>query len=136
MNQFNIDRPVTTYTVKATSFPAGVMAAHQYLHSLIPFSTKRKYFGISHGSADQEIIYYAAAEELEKGELEQHGLATFILEAGNYLYMDIADYMKNIPAIGQAFAALLREPHIDPQGACVEWYLDQHTCRCMVRVTQ
>jgi predicted transcriptional regulator YdeE len=136
MNQLCIDQPIITFTVKASSFPAGVKAAHQYLHSLVPFSTKRKYFGISHGSPEKEIIYYAAAEELEKGELEQHGLSSFTLAAGNYLYTDIQDYMKNIPAIGEAFSALLREPHIDPQGACVEWYLDQHTCRCMIRITQ
>ncbi|MCX6319156.1 MAG: transcriptional regulator [Bacteroidetes bacterium] len=136
MNRFPLDHPISVYTVKASSFPEGVQAAHMYLHSLVSFSTKRKYFGISHGSPEKEIIYYAAAEELEKGELEKHGLATFILEAGDYLYVDIPDFMKNISAIGQAFAALLQEPHIDPQGACVEWYLDQHTCRCMVRVTQ
>lgn len=134
MQQFTLDTDIKVHTYKAVSFPEGVLAAHQYLHKLVPYSAKRKYFGISRPEGGKDIVYYAAAEEVEKGELEKHGLSQFIIRKGNYIYKDIADYMNNIPAIGMAFAALLQEPDIDPQGACVEWYLDMDTCRCMVRV--
>lgn len=134
MQQFFLEGDIIAYTVKAASFPDGVQAAHQYLHQLIPYSDKRKYFGISRPEGGNGISYYAAATELEAGEMEKHGLPQFIIKKGNYIYKDISDYMKNIPAIGQAFAGLLVDKNIDPEGACVEWYLDQHTCRCMVRV--
>lgn len=134
MDHFSLASAITVYTVKADSFPDGVLAAHQHLHKLVPYSGKRKYFGISRPEGKGRIEYYAAAEELETGELSRHGLPEFVISAGNYVYVDIPDFMKNIPAIGQAFQQLLTEKNIDPNGACVEWYLDQQTCRCMVKL--
>lgn len=134
MLQFQLTSPITVYTIKADSFPDGVLAAHQQLHQLIAYSDKRKYFGISRPEGKGQIKYYAAAEELEAGELSQHGLPSFIIAAGTYIYIDIPEFMKNIPAIGQSFGKLLTNENIDPNGACVEWYFKQQTCRCMVKL--
>lgn len=134
MNQLTLDNEITAYTVKAASFPEGVLAAHQHLHGLVTYSPKRKYFGISRPEGAGTIAYYAAAEELEKGEFARHDLPVFIIAAGTYIYTDIPDFMKNIPAIGQTFQTLLGEKNIDPNGACVEWYLSDTVCRCMVRI--
>jgi predicted transcriptional regulator YdeE len=134
MNQLILDNAITVYTVKAASFPDGVLAAHQHLHGLAPYSVKRRYFGISRPEGAGTIVYYAAAEELEKGEFARHDLPVFTIAAGTYSYTDIPDFMKNIPAIGQTFQALLGGKNIDPSGACVEWYLSDSVCRCMVRI--
>ncbi|MEO6638588.1 MAG: hypothetical protein ABIN25_09935 [Ginsengibacter sp.] len=57
-------------TVIADSFPEGIMAAHKKLHSLVPFSTQRKYFGLSRPE-NGTIMYKASAEEMEEGEAEK-----------------------------------------------------------------
>jgi hypothetical protein len=134
MTRLILENDITAYTLKASSFPDGVLAAHQQLHALVPYSVERKYFGFSRPEGAGSIEYYAGAEELEKGELARHNLSIFTIPAGAYIYMDIPDFRKNIPAIGQTFQALLGEKNIDPNGACVEWYLSDSVCRCMVRI--
>jgi hypothetical protein len=42
--------------------------------------------------------------------------------------------MDNIPKIGEAFKKLIGHPHIDPKGACIEWYLDDQDCKCLVKL--
>ena len=42
--------------------------------------------------------------------------------------------MKDIPAIQKTFNQLLEYPDIDPQGYCVEQYIDQKDLICMVRL--
>ena len=48
--------------------------------------------------------------------------------------MDIQDYMKDTSAIGDAFQELLANPRIDPNGACIEWYINNDIVKCMVRL--
>jgi hypothetical protein len=120
MENYVLENDITVFCITATSFPAGVMAAHKELHSLVPFSTERKYFGISRANEKGEIIYKSAAEELNKGELEKHDLEKIVLKKGNYLSVEIHDFMKDIPAIGKTFQEMIAHPGIDPQGWCVE----------------
>ena len=110
-----------------------VLEAHQTLHALIPYNNKRKYFGISWPDKSGNIIYKAAAEELVTGELANHNLETKTIPGGNYLFIDVPDLMKNIPEIGKAFDKLIHDERIDPNGFCIEWYLTQDLCRCMVK---
>lgn len=119
--------------INASSFPNGVLAAHQKLHSLIPFSTDRKYFGVSRPE-NGAIVYKAAAEEKEPGEAEKLNLETLILKKGRYIGLTIHDYMKDIPAIEKTFNLLTSQPDIDPQGYCVEEYISQNDMLCMVRL--
>lgn len=136
MEKYTLDKDITLFYVTAVSFPGGVLAAHQQLHALIPFSTQRKYFGISFPDATGTIIYKAAAEELIEGEGKEKGLETFLLKKGEYNSILIHNYMDDIPAIGKAFKELLAIPGIDPEGACVEWYLSNKDVQCMVRLKQ
>ena len=136
MEKYTLDNDISLLCVRAASFPDGIMAAHQQLHSLIPFSTQRKYFGISFPDATGTIIYKAAAEELINDEAAEKGLETFILKKGEYNSIVISNYMDDLPAIGNAFKELLAIPGIDPEGACVEWYLSKTDVQCMVRLKQ
>ena len=134
METITIDKDITVCYVTATSFPEGVLAAHQQLHAKIPFSTGRRYFGISRPeSADGTIVYRAAAEELQPGEGDQYGLDTLVLKSGRYISITIHNYMQDLQSIGNAFNKLLKEA-IDPQGYCVELYLSDKDVRCMVRL--
>lgn len=131
---FNVENDIEVFCVKAKSFPDGVLSAHQTLHALIPFSEQRRYFGISRPENGEEIIYRAAAEELKQGELSSHALEKFILKKGQYICVDIANFMSMPQEIGKTFQHLLKNPRIDPQGACIEWYVNKTDCKCMVRI--
>lgn len=124
---------IKVFYIGATSFPNGVLVAHQKLHALIPFSTDRKYFGLSRPE-NGTIQYKAAAEELMPGEGEKLNCDTLILKKGNYLSVTVPDYMKDIPAIEKTFAQLISRTDIDPQGYCVEWYVNDKDMQCMIRL--
>jgi hypothetical protein len=134
METIQLDNDIKVIYVQASSFPDGIMPAHQKLHSKIPFSTERRYFGISRPE-DGVISYKAGAEELP-GEAKKFGLDSLTLPKGEYACISITDYMKNLQAIGQAFDELTELPNIDPQGYCVEWYLSDKDVKCMVRLVK
>ena len=133
METVQLASDIQLFCVTAKSFPDGVLEAHQTLHALFPYNNKRKYFGISWPDKSGNIIYKAAAEELVTGELANHNLETKTIPGGNYLFIDVPDLMKNIPEIGKAFDKLIHDERIDPNGFCIEWYLTQDLCRCMVK---
>lgn len=104
---------ILIHCITATSFPEGVQKAHETPHNLFMYHEHRNYFGISWAAKDGTLIYKAAAQELHEGELEQ---------------------LKNIPAIGTAFQQLIHDERIAVDGFCIEWYLNQNLCRCMVKM--
>jgi hypothetical protein len=134
METITIDKDIHVFYKTAKSFPDGVLAAHQTLHALVPFTTDRRYFGISRPEQGGDIVYKAAAEELTEGEGKSLNCDTMTLKKGSYISLVLHDYMKDIPSIGQAFTQLISEPGIDPEGYCVEWYISQTDMRCMVRL--
>jgi hypothetical protein len=136
METITFDKDITVFYKTASSFPEGVLEAHQQVHALVPFSINRKYFGISRPENGKVIVYRAAAEELEPGEGIRLHCDTLVLKKGNYACITINDYMNNIPAIGNTFQQLISRTDIDPQGYCVEWYFNEKDLRCMVRLDQ
>jgi len=130
----SFDHDIRLLTIEAPSFPEGIMDAHEELLAMIPFSDERLYFGLSRPE-NGTIVYFAATEELQPGEAEKWGCGTLILKKGNYLSLRIEDYMKDISAIGRAFDELLKQPGIDPNGYCVEWYTSTKDVNCMVRLS-
>lgn len=132
MESMTLNEDILVYCITAASFPDGVKEAHESLHALVSFEEQRKYFGLS-WPQDGQIIYKAAAEELHPGELSGHKLETITLVKGTYLYIDIRDFMKDIPAIGEAFQKLIHDDRIAADGFCIEWYMPGDLCRCMVR---
>jgi hypothetical protein len=135
METTTFESDIKVFYITARSFPDGILEAHQMLHSLIPFSKDRKYFGISRPKKGV-IVYKAAAEEISDGEAEKLNCDTLVLKKGNYISLIINDFMKDIPAIGKAFQKLLQEPGLDPQGYCVEWYFNDKDVKCMIRLKE
>ena len=109
------------------------MEAHRQLHTIVPFSNDRKYFGISRPE-NGVIAYKAAAEEVALGEAEKYKCDTLVLKKGKYISTIIHDYMRKPSGIGDTFRELLAVPNIDPEGYCIEWYLSQKDVQCMVRL--
>lgn len=134
MEIFNLEKDIPVFCVSAHSFPDGIEAAHQKLHSLITGSAERNYFGISQPNRNGIIEYQAAAEEVRNNEGLSLGCKSFVIKKGNYACIMLKDYTKNLQSIGRAFEQLLTHPDLDPQGYCLEWYLNEQEVRCMVGI--
>jgi hypothetical protein len=121
------------FYVKAKSFPEGINESHEKIHQLAPSSAGRKFFGLSRPE-NGSIIYLAAAEEMEPGESEKINCPCLILKKGAYISDPLKDYMNDLSLIGKKFNELLKQPGLDPEGYCVEWYLSDREMNCMVRL--
>jgi predicted transcriptional regulator YdeE len=133
MEKTTLKKDIVVVFITASSFPEGVLAAHQKLHSLVPFSKTRGYYGISHGNTEGGITYKAAAEVF-KDEKGKYNLEKFIIKKGNYLYEDLKNYMEDLSMIGTTFQKLLTDPNIDPNGYCLEIYEGEKDVKCMVKL--
>lgn len=131
MEQIQIENPIEVYYIEASSFPEGVLEAHQKMHAIIPFNEDRKSFGISRPEQGK-IVYKVAAQELVEGELSKHNLPQFTISAGTYYALKISDFRKDIFSIQKAFDHILTNAPIHPQGYCIEWYQGMNDVICMV----
>ncbi|MEQ8361867.1 MAG: transcriptional regulator [Cyclobacteriaceae bacterium] len=133
MEIYRLKKDIKVFCLKAKSFPEGIKDVFEKLHTIAPISGKRTYYGVSLPEGGK-IKYSASANELYDGELSQHEMEPFQMKKGNYLLIEIKDFMKNVSLIEKAFRQLTKEKRIDPNGACIEWYVDNITCRCMVKM--
>ena len=133
MDTVIMDKDIKVFYLTAKSFPEGILQAHQKLHSKVPYSTQRKYFGISRPE-NGTITYKAAAEEIEPGEAEKYNCETFIIPKGQYINLMVKNYIRNLEQIGEAFKRLTSYPGIDPNGYCIEWYLNDKDVQCMIKL--
>jgi len=135
MDPYYLNTDIKVLCVEASSFPHGITAAFVKLNSLIKSPEPRRIFGISYGNSNGSIIYKAATEEKSEDEAGRLGCERFIIQKGEYISIYIADFMKDIPKIGQAFQRLLTDPRIDHNGRCVEMYLNNNKdVICLVRL--
>jgi predicted transcriptional regulator YdeE len=134
MEMYKLNKDIEVFFVKAPSFPAGVMAAYDKLHALLPPEDKRMLYGISHSSKSGEIIYLAAAEAKKPNEGSLYGCESFVIRKGNYTSEIIKDFMKNLPLIGETFQKMLQHPQLDPNGYCVEVYFNESDVQCLVKL--
>jgi predicted transcriptional regulator YdeE len=135
MEPYFLDTDINVLCVTASSFPQGITAAFDKLHSLIHSPEPRRIFGISYGDGKNNITYKAAAEEISEGEAAALGCERFVIKQGEYSSVYIADFMKNIPAISQAFREMCGDKRIDPNGYCIEMYLNHNKdVLCLVRL--
>ena len=129
-----LESDISVLYVIAKSFPDGIMEAFDQIHALVPPSAERRLYGISRPE-NGVIVYRAAIEQKESGEAEKLNCDTMVLKKGKYISKTIPDFMKDLPAIGCTFKEILSQPGIDPQGYCVEWYMNNTDVKCMVRLT-
>jgi hypothetical protein len=132
METYNIEQDISVFYVQAETFPQGVGAAWQKLHSLFPPGSIGRFYGISYGGPGGTIIYRAAAAESFPGEGSQKGCETFLIKKGPYISEFITDWKKDETIIGKTFQRLLHQPGIDPAGYCLEIYENASDVRCLV----
>jgi len=134
MEKFTIEDDIKVFCETAKSFPGGIMDAHKELESIIACSKQRRYFGVLNTNTKGVIIYKAAAEEIYQGEAEELGCETILIVSGKYISLVFEDYIRNIPDIEKVFQLLEAYPGIDPEGYCIEWYINEKDVRYMVKL--
>lgn len=133
--KYHLDKSVKTFYIMANSFPQGIQTAFDKLHSLLPATTGRTFYGISRPNRQGVIEYRAAVAEAFDGEAEKYGCDTLTIPAGNYLTTTITNWQQNIPQIQKAFDELLKSPQLQPDTYCYECYKNDTELLCMVKIT-
>lgn len=134
MKPYVLESDINVICVTASSFPEGIKAAYDKLSSLIGSGSTRRFFGISYGDGNKNIIYKAAAQEASVDEAAKLGCERFTIKKGEYISEYIADFMNHIPKMGESFREMCKDPRIDSNGYCVEMYTDNGDVICMVKL--
>ena len=134
METYILGNDIRVFCVTAKSFPDGIMEAFEKLHASVNAGERGRQFGISRPNQKGQIVYKAALEEINEGDAERFGCEPFVIQNGSYIYLDRLNFMKDLQSIGKAFNELISQPGIDPNGYCLEWYLNDNDVRCMVRL--
>lgn len=132
MEKYIIEKDIPVFYVTADAFPHGVEAAHKKLRAKLVMGDSRTFFGISYSDGNGNIIYKAAAEELQAGETEKLGLEKFVIKKGVYMSQLVPAFSEHVAVVGETFKELLAVPELDPLGYCLELYLNHTDMRCMV----
>ncbi|ELR73271.1 hypothetical protein C900_04782 [Fulvivirga imtechensis AK7] len=134
METFILEKDIKVLYVEATSFPDGIMEAHEKLHDLVPFDINRRYFGISRPE-NGTIVYKAAAEVTFSGEAEELNCDTMTVKKGRYISSTVRNFKQEPHKIEKAFQKLLMHDNLDLKGYCVEWYMnDEDIVKCMIKL--
>lgn len=134
METYFLKDDIALLCMKANSFPDGITNAFDRLSQVIGGVEGRKLYGISFGSKNGETIYKAAAEQLDDREAAELKLETFLVKKGEYVGARVINYPDHMESIGKTFQKLLANPRLDPNGCCVEMYLNEKDVQCMVRL--
>lgn len=135
MKTYSFPEELRLCCVTADSFPQGVAMAFQRLHSSVPDPEGRRLFGLSWPDGKGGMLYKAAAEERYPGEAEKVGAEPYTLQKGEYVGVEVRNFMDDIPSIGKAFKELVDAPGVDPRTMGIEEYIGT-SVHCMVPVTQ
>jgi len=134
METYFLKDDIELICVNAKSFPDGITDAFDRLSQIIGRATGRKLYGISHGTENGKTVYKAAAEQLNDTEASNLKLEKFVVRKGEYVGARIINYPDHMESIEKTFKKLLGNPRLDPNGCCVEMYLNEKDVQCMVRL--
>ncbi len=133
MNNYHLNENITLYTITASSFPEGVVAAFEELYQHASPEDVSAYYGVSYANKSGEITYKAAMA-LKESVTNIPKLAIFILCAGEYRGEELLNFRAKIGTIGNTFQELIHQSDLDEHGCCVEMYYNDTDVRCMVRI--
>lgn len=127
-----IDSDIHVLCVQAIPFPQGITKAFATLEETVPAMQSRDHYGLSHGTAHGEIVYYAACKEEHPNEATELQLERKTISAGKYACILIPNFPQNLDKIPPAFQQLLTHPNLKPHGMCIEFYTCERGVECMV----
>lgn len=135
MDTQTLDGDIKVLAIQVKTFPQGIQEAFDKLNDLVGGDQwRRNVFGISHGSKDGGVVYYAAISQNFDGEGEELNCVELVVPAGTYAVKRINNWREQLPSIGNAFCELMQEPDFDHVTPCIEWYQNPDQMLCMVKL--
>ena len=131
MQQIQMKESRKLIGLKAESFPNGVVPAFDALEKKV--GKGRKVYGMSRGDGKSNIDYWACVLE-NTNERPPMGCEELEVKAGTYVSERLSNWQGREEILGQTFQTLYSHPQVDPNGYCVEEYLDNGDVLCMVRI--
>jgi predicted transcriptional regulator YdeE len=132
MEETQIKEELRLFCIKAKSFPQGITLAFRELEQKLGGANGRSLYGLSRGDKNG-IVYWAAALS-RTGEELPPGLEDIVIPPGTYLSKQLSNWRRNEAIIAQTFQKMLDNPRIDPDGYCIEKYLNNDEVVCMVKI--
>lgn len=130
-----IPQDITVYCLTASSFPAGVAEIYDKLHATYPPGNGRTYYGLSWPDGKGSLVYKAAVSLSAGDEIPGSPFEPFVIKAGRYKSEIIHNFMQDVQSIGRMFQQMIQDSQIDPNGYCLEKYLNPTDVQCMVKLT-
>lgn len=134
MEKYQIKNDVKGFGFQVKSFPSGIGEAFQKLMEMIPKGKERSYYGISYFNDSGNILYYAAAEEINPGEAEKYHCDSYTIEKGEYLTIKVPGWRQKTDQIKDVFHELMQDKRIDNTKPCIEWYYHDEEMMCMMKM--
>lgn len=132
MEKYLIQDDITVFGVQVPNFPVGVGAAFEKLVQTLPGGLNRPYFGIC-SVQDGKLLYYATTAETFPGEAALYNYEIRNVEKGEYMMEPIKDWKDKTDCIKDVFTRLVKQPDVDLEKPCVEWYKNDDEMLCMLR---
>lgn len=133
MKEIKIQTSHKVFGIQVRTFPERIKESFEALMNQIPNGSERSYYGIS-WMENGSVVYYAAAEQKHEGEGKQYNAREFVLEAGNYLYEEVDNWMSKLDSFKNIFDRMMSDPRIDKSAPAIEWYKSNEVMWCMIRL--
>lgn len=130
MDIIHLPHDIQLVMLQATSFPEDIQATFDTLQKMLDNIPTQTSYGVSHGDAQGNIVYYAAAS-LVNPQQTVPGTKSITIRKGYFISLPVRQWRENIPAITTTFHTLMQHADIDPEGYCLEEY-GCDTMRCFV----
>jgi len=130
MDSFTFQEDTPVFCVTALNGRQGAADAMATLKSLLPHDSRRHAYGLYWPGKDGGT-YKAAMSKLEGDPAIESG-EVFTIKNGPYNSFYITDYRSQPGAVDRAFEILRGQHEVDPEGYCLEWYVNEHDVKCLV----
>ena len=136
MEKYSIEKDIKVLCATAMSFPDCIQEAFDSLVNILPMIEGRNYYGLAYQGVSGKIIYKAAAEQLSDNEEKISGFESFVINKGEFLAETVMDWRKHLNQIGPIFMKLVKDPRVDRDYPCLEWYKNDNEMMCLVRLAK
>jgi predicted transcriptional regulator YdeE len=133
METIDLKDDIIVFYMTAENFPEGIQQTFDTLTETVPDAQERTYFGISNGAPNGKIVYKAAIQAHSEEKVPA-GCSVQTIHKGRYRAITITDWRNHMNSFSEAFMTLLKDPDMDTTHPCVEWYHENESVRCMIRL--
>lgn len=134
METMMLNEDISIFGFQVKTFPNGIDKAFDALVALVPEGVNRSYYGLSHMTNDNKVVYIAAVEEKKSGEAEKYNHTRYIIRKGKYISVLVRNWRQKTGSIKDVFHSMMDEKAIDHTAPCIEWYKNDDEMYCMLKL--